>query len=83
MINVVATRQKADTPAELLRWYNDHVNLLLRFDGLKTATLYCRSGATQAAPEYLCLYRFASAAVFADFEASDAKERARQVTPSG
>ena len=39
MINVVATRQKAGTPAELLRWYNDQVNLLLRFDGLEEAVL--------------------------------------------
>ena len=87
MINLVATRQKSGTPAELLRWYNDHVNLLLRFDGLAGATLYRRRPAKQpsasAEPDYICLYRFASLAAFIEFEASDAKEQARQVTQSG
>ena len=88
MINMVATRQKAGTPTELLRWYNDHVHLLLRFDGLDGATLYRRSHAldplnASPAPDYVCLYRFASMATFADFEASQAKELARQVTQSG
>jgi hypothetical protein len=84
MINLVATRQKAGKPAELLRWYNDHVNLLMGFENLKGATLYRRTSAdTAAAPDYVCLYDFPDASTFAAFEASDAKERARQVTASG
>lgn len=85
MINLVATRQKAGTPIELLRWYNDHVNLLLRSGDLTDATLYrCvdRPGA-DTAPDYLCLYRFASMAAFAAFEVSAAKELARQVIAAG
>lgn len=87
MINLVTTRQKAGEPAELLRWYNDHVNLLMGFEDLAGAALYrCTSAdATQQtqAPEYACLYDFPSMSAFDAFEASDAKERARQVTATG
>jgi heme-degrading monooxygenase HmoA len=83
MINLVATRQKAGKPAELLRWYNDHVHLLMGFDELQGATLYRCTAPAKTAPEYVCLYNFASASAFAAFEASDAKERARQVTETG
>jgi hypothetical protein len=84
MINLVATRQKTGEPAELLRWYNDHVNLLMGFEDLTGATLYrCTSVDQTAAPEYLCLYDFPGHDAFAAFEASQAKERARQVTETG
>lgn len=84
MINLVATRQKAGQPAELLRWYNDHVNLLMGFEDLTAATLYrCTSVDQTAAPEYVCLYDFPGHDAFAAFEASQAKERARQVTETG
>jgi hypothetical protein len=39
LINLVATRQKTGRPAGLRRWYNDHVNLLMGFEGLAGATL--------------------------------------------
>ena len=56
MINLVTTRQRTGEPAELLRWYNDHVNLLMGFEDLTGATLYCRTSAdTAAVPEYVCL----------------------------
>ena len=84
MINLVATRQKAGQPAELLRWYNDHVNLLMGFEDLIGATLYRCTSANQAeVPQYVCLYDFPSASAFAAFEASDAKESARQATETG
>ena len=86
LINAVATRQTAGTPAQLLRWYNDHVNLLLRFEGLDGATLYRRISIHRTSPpepDYLCLYRFASMASFVEFEASNVKELARQVTQTG
>ncbi len=84
MINLVTTRQKCGEPAELLRWYNDHVNLLMGFEDLAGAALYRRTSANEGeAPEYACLYDFPSLAAFDAFEASDAKERARQVTASG
>ena len=84
MINLVTTRQKTGEPAELLRWYNDHVNLLMGFEDLTGATLYrCISAGTATAPEYACLYDFPSQAAFDAFEASDAKESARQVTLTG
>ena len=72
IINLVATRQKAGTPAELLRSYNDHANFLMRFEDLTSATLYRCAGAPSAdtAPDYLCLYRFPGLAAFADFEVS-------------
>ena len=83
LINMVATRQKAGKPAELLRWYNDHVNLLMGCEDLAGAILYRRTLADTTAPEYVCLYDFPSPSAFAAFEASDAKERARQVMESG
>jgi hypothetical protein len=83
MINLVATRQKAGEPAELLRWYNDHVTLLMGFEDLASASLYRCTAIDQAAPEYVCLYDFPSLAAFDAFEASVAKERARQVMASG
>jgi hypothetical protein len=83
MINLVATRQKAGERAELLRWYNDHVNLLMGFEDLAGATLYRCTSPKNTAPEYVCMYDFPNASAFAAFEASDAKERARQVTESG
>lgn len=61
IINLVATRPKAGTPAELLRSHNDHANLLMRFEDLTSA---------DTAPDYLCPYRFSSVAAFADFEVS-------------
>lgn len=83
MINLVATRQKAGEPAELLRWYNDHVTLLMGFEDLASASLYRCTALDQAAPEYVCLYDFPSLAAFDAFESSVAKERARQVMASG
>jgi hypothetical protein len=83
MINLVATRQKAGEPAELLRWYNDHVTLLMGFENLASASLYRCTAIDQAAPEYVCLYDFPNLAAFEAFEASQAKERARQVMASG
>ncbi len=83
MINLVATRQKAGEPAELLRWYNDHVTLLMGFEDLASANLYRCTVLDIAAPEYVCLYDFPSRAAFDAFEASQAKERARQVMASG
>ena len=83
MINLVATRQKAGEPAELLRWYNDHVTLLMGFEDLASANLYRCTSLDIAAPEYVCLYDFPSLAAFDAFEASVAKERARQVMASG
>lgn len=84
MINLVTTRLKNGEPAELLRWYNDHVNLLMGFEDLAGATLYrCSTAGKSAAPEYVCLYDFPNVSAFAAFEGSDAKERAGQVTESG
>jgi hypothetical protein len=83
MINLVATRQKSGSSAELLRWYNDHVNILMRFEDLQGATLYRCTAPAAAVPDYVCLYDFPSPSAFAAFEASDAKEQARQVIESG
>jgi hypothetical protein len=83
MINLVATRLKAGTPAQLLRWYNDHIHLLMRFDGLRGATLYGCTTPGGLPPEYVCLYDFASPAAFAAFEASAAKAAASRVTQTG
>ena len=83
MINLVATRQKAGGPAELLRWYNDHVTLLMACKDLTGAALYRCTTLDKAVPEYVCLYDFPSLAAFDAFEASKAKERARQVMTSG
>lgn len=83
MINLVATRQKSGSPAELLRWYNDHVNLLMCSEDLQGATLYRCTAPAATVPDYVCLYDFPSPSAFAAFEASKAKEQARQVMASG
>lgn len=83
-INLVATRCKNGDHHSLLRWYNDHVHLLMGFPGLLQATLFRQSGTPPStAPEYACVYEFASHADFLAFEHSDARERARQVVETG
>jgi hypothetical protein len=87
-VNLVATRCKNGDHAALFRWYNDHVHILMRFDGLLRATLYRRAtahdpGGSAAAPEYFCLYDFATQADFMAFEVNDAREQARQVLLAG
>ena len=87
-VNLVATRCKNGDHATLFRWYNDHVHILMGCDGLQRATLYRRAtpppaGDSTAAPDYICLYDFASRADFMAFEASDAREQARQVLLGG
>ncbi len=85
-VNLVATRCKNGDHAALFRWYNDHVHILMRFDGLLRAALYHRASAPDAgdaAPEYFCLYDFASQADFMAFDLSDAREQARQVLLAG
>ena len=87
-VNMVATRCKNDDHATLFRWYNDHVHVLMGFDGLQRAALYRRAaeppaGDTNAAPEYFCVYDFASQADFMAFEAGDARAQARQILLAG
>ena len=87
-VNLVATRCKTGDHATLFRWYNDHVHILMQFDGLLRAALYRRAtepdaGDTAAAPEYICLYDFASQADFMAFEMGDAREQARQILLAG
>ena len=87
-INLVATRCKNGDHTTLLRWYNDHVHILMGFDGLQRAALY-RCAAERnaegdaAAPEYICLYEFASQADFNAFEVGGPREQARQILLGG
>jgi hypothetical protein len=87
-VNLVATRCKNGDHATLFRWYNDHVHILMGFDGLQRAALYRRAaeasaGDSTAAPEYFCVYDFASQADFMAFEAGDARAQARQILLGG
>ncbi len=89
-VNLVATSCKNGDPTALLHWYHDHVHILMQFDGLHRATLYRRADhpgssntAATAAPEYICLYDFASQADFMAFETSNAREQARQILLAG
>lgn len=87
-VNLVATRCKNGDHATLFRWYNDHVHILMGFDGLQRAALYRRAeeplaGDTAAPPEYFCLYDFASQADFMAFEVGGAREQARQILLGG
>ncbi len=87
-INLVATRCKNGDHATLFRWYNDHVHILMGFDGLQRAALFRRAaeapvGDATAAPEYFCVYDFASQADFMAFEVGDAREQARQILLGG
>jgi len=84
LINLVATRCIDGDHAMLFRWYNDHVHLLMGCETLQAATLYRRNGeSASGAPEYLCLYEFASHAGFLEFEGSDARSRAQAVVRDG
>jgi hypothetical protein len=88
LINLVATRSKNGDHTALHRWYNDHVHLLMGFEGLPQAVLYRRldtslTHATNSAPEYICLYEFPSPADFLAFETSDARVKARQILADG
>lgn len=84
VINLVATRSKDGDHPALLRWYSDHVHLLLGFAGLQCATLYRRvSAAPSGGPDYLCLYEFSSHADFLAFEVSPARAQAQQVAQTG
>lgn len=84
LINLVATRSKDGDHAALFRWYNDHVHLLMGFAPLQETRLFRRLDAMATdAPEYACLYRFASHADFLAFEESEARARAAQVVQSG
>ena len=72
-VNLVATRCKTGDHAALFRWYNDHIHILMQFDGLQRAALFRRAAVAAAgdgarAPEYLCLYDFASQADFMAFD---------------
>ena len=87
-VNLVATRCKTGDHAALFRWYNDHVHILMQFDGLQRAALYRRASLPAAsdgaaAPEYICLYDFASLADFMAFEACDARQQARRILLAG
>lgn len=87
-VNLVATRCKNGDHASLFRWYNDHVHILMGFDGLQRAALYRRaaeplSGDAGAPPEYICLYDFAGQADFMKFETGEAREQARQILLAG
>ncbi len=83
-INLVSTRCKNGDHNSLLRWYNDHVHLLMGFSGLLQATLFRQTGTPPTtAPEYACVYEFASHADFLAFELSDARGRARRVVETG
>ena len=83
-INLVGTRCKNGDHDSLLRWYSDHVHLLLGFPALSRATLYRQlGGSPTTAPEYVCLYEFPGHADFLAFEQSAARERARQVVETG
>lgn len=81
-INLVATRSLDGNHDHLHRWYNDHVHLLMGCDALQAATLYRRTSPSPA-PDYLCLYEFASAADFQVFETSAARARAQRVVREG
>jgi hypothetical protein len=87
-INIVCTRAKQGDHANLHRWYNDHVHILMGFAALEKATLYRRvegaeNAAQSSAPDYLCIYEFANQADFMAFETSAARARARQILEGG
>jgi hypothetical protein len=87
-INLVCTRAKQGDHANLHRWYNDHVHILMGFAALEKATLYRRvegakNAAQASAPDYLCVYAFPNQADFMAFETSAARARARRILEGG
>lgn len=78
LINVVGTRAVRGEHDALVRWYADHVHMLMAFDGLHGAALHRRVGDEAGAPDYLCLYDFADRAAFDAYEHSSVHKNAAQ-----
>lgn len=83
LINVVGTRAVRGEHEQLVRWYADHVHMLMAFDGLLGAALHRRVGDDGAAPDYLCLYDFADRTAFDAYEQSDVHKNAAQDRAQG
>jgi hypothetical protein len=77
LVNAVGTRAVSGEHDALVRWYADHVHMLMAFGGLQGAALHRRIGADgSGAPDYLCLYDFADRAAFEAYEHSDVHKNA-------
>lgn len=70
LVNLVGTMCRDGNLQALRAWYDDHVHQLFGCAGLLEARMYLREGASThgEAPQCLCLYDFASAAAFAEYE---------------
>lgn len=83
-IKLVGSHNPDADPRNLLRWYSDHVNMLMRYALLQRATLYRRSQQTSGdAPDYICLYEFESREAFDDYSNSPQRKDASRVREEG
>ena len=78
LVNLVGTVCRDGNLQAPRAWYDDHVHQLFGCAGLLEARMYLREGASAVgeAPECLCLYDFASAAAFAEYEAGPVRAAA-------
>jgi hypothetical protein len=83
LVNVVGTRAVRGEHDALVRWYADHVHMLMAFDGLLGAALHRRVGNDAGAPDCLCLYDFADRAAFEAYELSDVHQNAARDRAAG
>lgn len=83
-IKLVASNNPSADPRNLLRWYSDHVNMLMRYSLLQRATLYRRTRQGQGdAPDYMCLYEFESREAFDDYSGSQQRKDASRIREEG
>jgi hypothetical protein len=80
-LNLVCTRCLDGKHIALQRWYADHVHLLLAAPELQQTQLFrVTQPLAGPAPDYFCLYEFASMAAFEAFEHGQPKALATQLT---
>ncbi|NJS35546.1 MAG: hypothetical protein HC765_02470 [Brachymonas sp.] len=79
--NLVSTRCRDGNHKALQHWYSDHLQLLLTSPHLESAHLLrCDTALQGDAPDYLCIYEFASSMAFDQFEQGAEKARATELT---
>ncbi|MBS7807414.1 hypothetical protein [Variovorax sp. PCZ-1] len=78
-INLVCTRCTDGNHAALQRWYNDHAQLLMASEALRSAELY-QLESTTAAIDYFCLYHFDQLDAFEAFDSGDVMSHVRELS---
>lgn len=71
VINVVGTECRPGTDDRFNAWYEEHIEQLMRFEGMKGATRFRRVGDSTNGPRYLCIYEFETPEDFKEYDESE------------